>query len=406
MEISLFSPRKDLEYIPVMHQGQKVVVIRDHLGLVQEGKAVLAQVYQFLVLLDSVRDMQELQCELTKQSGGDLVSQEELARIITKLDDAFLLDSDRFHQAREQIITDFACQNLRYPFHAGKSYPESPEDLTRFIDSVLSSSTAQPDVQGQVQAIVAPHIDISLGKKAYACAYSPLFNKEPCRVIVMGIGHSLSQGIFSLTDKDFVTPFGVLPCDTDSVNTLREKGQHVLSSNDFVHRAEHSIEFQTLFIHHVLRSRAVSLVPILCGSCQIGLPEYSREAFLNTTGDFLHELQALINRPDEETLIIAGVDFSHIGPKFGHDTSAKTLESEARNHDSQLIQALCDNDPETFWHVSAEVDDRYHVCGFSALACLLEVLPSSDGSLLCYDMWHEEATHSAVGFAAVCFSAR
>ncbi len=32
--------RRDLESFPVQHEGQQFVLVRDHLGLVEEGKAV------------------------------------------------------------------------------------------------------------------------------------------------------------------------------------------------------------------------------------------------------------------------------------------------------------------------------------------------------------------------------
>ncbi|MBW2203827.1 MAG: hypothetical protein JRF52_06915 [Deltaproteobacteria bacterium] len=44
--------RRDLEYFPVQHQGQQLVLIRDHLGLVQEGKAVGLHLYHMMTLLD------------------------------------------------------------------------------------------------------------------------------------------------------------------------------------------------------------------------------------------------------------------------------------------------------------------------------------------------------------------
>jgi hypothetical protein len=46
------------------------------------------------------------------------------------------------------------------------------------------------------------------------------------------------------------------------------------------------------------------------------------------------------------------------------------------------------------------------VCGFSSLACLLEILPGTHGQVLHYEVWHEEPTRSAVSFASVAMSGR
>ncbi len=404
---SIFPPRKDLEYIPVNNQGQQLVVVRDKFGLVGEDMAILPQVYQFLVLLDSVKDIQELQKELNRQSGRIALNQNEIFQIIDKLDQAYLLDSERFHRAKEKVISDFQTSSIRYPHHMGKSYPDQPEDLRTYLDTILSSKTGQAIIPGQVQAVVAPHIDISLGQEVYSSAYNQIQGTTPGRIIVFGIGHSMYHGLFSLTDKDFNTSFGILPSDYDTIQGLRKKAANILVPHDFDHKSEHSIEFQTIFLDHILKRQSYSIVPILCGSLQTGLPQYSREAFVNTAGPFLQELKGILDRADEQTLIIAGVDFSHIGPKFGHDRPAKEIESRAREHDHGLLNALCKRDPNAFWEISAQVNDWYNVCGFSALACLLEILPPSCyGKLLAYDMWHEEATNSAVGFAATCFSSQ
>ena len=101
---------------------------------------------------------------------------------------------------------------------------------------------------------------------------------------------------------------------------------------------------------------------------------------------------------------MAGVDFSHIGLKFGHDRPAEYLESQSIAHDKRLLEHLSRLDKERFWEESREVKDRFNVCGFSALACLLEVLPPCKGEILDYQVWHEEATKSAVSFAGAVFT--
>ena len=53
--------RKDLEFFPVKHGGQQLILIRDHLGLVQEGKAVAPSLYQVMILLDGTRTIRDLQ---------------------------------------------------------------------------------------------------------------------------------------------------------------------------------------------------------------------------------------------------------------------------------------------------------------------------------------------------------
>ena len=137
---------------------------------------------------------------------------------------------------------------------------------------------------------------------------------------------------------------------------------------------------------------------------QTNLPEYTRTAFLEKAGPFLEKLKNIAADPQEETLILAGVDFSHIGPKFGHSVTADALQSKSEAHDKSLLAWLAARDAVKFWEESKKVGDQYNVCGFAALACLLEILPECTGKVLDYQFWKEEATRSGVGFAAAVFT--
>ena len=123
---------------------------------------------------------------------------------------------------------------------------------------------------------MAPHIDLSVGYKAYASTYGLLKHTRPTRVIVLGTGHQLQEGLFSLTEKDFETPLGVTPTEGNGVDDLRKSAPDIMAPDDFVHRSEHSIEFQLIFLQHQLKETPFTLIPILCGNLQAGLPEYNR----------------------------------------------------------------------------------------------------------------------------------
>ena len=56
-----------------------------------------------------------------------------------------------------------------------------------------------------------------------------------------------------------------------------------------------------------------------------------------------------------------------------------------------------------FWAEGARAGDRYNVCGFLALATLLEALPGVGGRVLDHLVWHEEPTRSAVSCAGMVF---
>jgi len=396
--------RHDLEFFPVQHQGQQLVLIRDHLGLVPEGKAVGLHLYQIMTLLDGTTTIRDLQVEFMSQKGGVLVGMDEIHGLLAHLDESFLLDSERFKNAKERIIADFTSQSIRLCSHCGKSYPENPSELRDRLDEILNSELSISKPDGKLAALVAPHIDLNVGYKGYSTAYQMLKHASPSRIILLGVGHQLQNTLFSLTDKDFETPLGITRSDRKAIGRLRKSGRDIIASDDFVHRSEHSIEFQLIFLQHLMADKTFTIIPILCGSLQADLPEYSREAYQGQTGRFLDELRSILNDPEQETILIAGVDLSHTGPKFGHEMPASNMQPRSEEHDRNLLTNLTRLDADNFWEESRRINDQFNVCGFSALACLLEILPQCQGELLHYEIWHEEPTRSAVSFASLAFT--
>jgi AmmeMemoRadiSam system protein B len=200
-----------------------------------------------------------------------------------------------------------------------------------------------------------------------------------------------------------VTPLGRAKTDGEVVRALARAGGAAVSPDDFAHRKEHSIEFQVMFLQHVLRCPDITIVPILCGSFQNFFERYNRAAEIPGVGSLLSQLREIVLDSRRKTLLVAGVDLSHVGPKFGDRFSATGYEPEVRQHDRFLLDALCEQQVEAFWEEERRTDARYRVCGFSALACLLELLPPGRGEVLGYEFWNEQATQSGVSFAAVAF---
>ena len=406
MPDNLYPLRKNLEYIPIQHEDQQLILVRDQLDLTPRGQAIPLATFQLLARLPSGSSLEDLRKLITWHSGGSEITLEQTNEIAQELDKAFLLESPRYLEARDKVIAAFAAKDVRECALAGQAYPDESAPLDEFLSSMLQDSTSEvtpPPLKG----LVAPHIDPQIGARMYNVAYNALRGTSPRQVILLGVGHQLTDGLFSLTSKDFQTPLGLVRNNRALTDMLLNSGSSALSSNDFSHRSEHSIEFQLLFLQHLLKEAEFNITPLLCGSLIYGLPEYNRQAFLDATGPLLEPLAAALAAPDSQCICVAGVDFSHIGPKFGHEKLGKDLETEAVRHDKALLDAMCAGDVDAFWQESASVRDQFNVCGFSALATLLEILPRNGASAwrnLGHEIWHEEPTASAVSFAAAAFS--
>ncbi len=393
--------RKDIEVTPTVHEGQQAFLFKDSLGLIEGPFLLFGDILHYLSLIDGKRNIRDIQLDLIRLRQGVFVSSEEVEKVITELDSLFLLDSDNYRQERKRIIASYSILNQRQAFHAGRSYPAESDKLKAFLASFFASLEKLPaDIKGKsVSGLIAPHIDLQIGKRVYTKAYQAIKDCPPKRALLLGTGHHLHESLFSLTEKDFETPLGPVQTDKDRVRDLRRAGDKIVAPDDMAHRSEHSIEFQLLFLQHLFGTEFL-LIPILCLSFHEYLQTANRPREIPGMEPFLETMRTWADESDS-TLIVAGVDFSHIGLKFGHTQNAASLLLEAKKHDNLLLDALCSGEIEALWSEVRRVDNRYNVCGFSCLATLMEILPDNKGFLLDYDIWEEEATQSAVSFATV-----
>lgn len=399
--------RTDLEYVPVTHRGRRGLLIRDPLELSPGPILVQGKGLTLLSLIDGRRSLSDIQVALVRLGNGVFVPAEEVAGLVSELEEAGILESPRIEEKRRRLIEDYSGLKVRPACLAGRAYPGDRRELEELIDGILESGEDVParEPPSTARALVAPHIDLDSGRRAYARAYGALCGlPAPRRVLLLGTGHALGSEFFSLTEKDFESPLGRVSTDRERVRSLRDAAGPVAARDDFGHRAEHSLEFQLLFLQRLFGSEFL-LTPLLCGSFQDELPRRRRAAEIPAVGNVLNVLAGFLEQDGPGTLVVAGVDLSHIGPKFGHELGSAALEAETRRHDRILIDSLRRVDPEAFWEEVRSSGDRYNVCGFSTLACLLEVLSAAGlrGNLLDYDLRPEPATRSAVSFASLAF---
>ncbi len=393
--------RTDLQIDSIRYQGENAYAIQDHLGLVPNGIVLRKEYMMILLTLNQSMNMEELQFNLIRMQGGSFISQEEIRSLIHQFDELYLLNTPQFQIRKQDIIRGFSDSPVRPAAFAGKSYPDNPDELRKYIGRIMQLGAFQDlgDLKSHtIKAIVAPHIDIRIGSMEYGKAYNCWPEQDVQRILLLGTGHHLSQSYFSISTKDYETPLGILRNDRASVSYLKSLMGGALAADDFAHKTEHSLEFQSLFIRYILGDRDVPCIPVLCGAFSSFLDQVYRPAdFLQISG-FLGGLSTIAQDPG--TLIVVGVDLSHTGRKFGDDLPAHQSEDRTREHDHLLLQALSEGNIQKFWREARRARDQFHVCGLSALSTLLEICTNLRGHILNYELWHEEATQSAVGYAA------
>ena len=397
--------RTDLDIQPFYYEGEKALLISDRLGLLKSPVLLRGLGIEILSLIDGQREERDIKLELLRRKsytleGGDLITE-----VLDQLKVLGLLDDEEFRRRKAVLVEEFARSRVREATLAGESYPVEPDKLREFLGEILSVTSLVGEEKklkenGRVRALVAPHIDLRAGQRLYSLAYQTLKGKNYQRVVVLGTGHQLESGVLSISEKDFRTPLGLVNNDREVTARLIKSAGELAEPNDFGHCYEHSVEFQLLFLQHLL-GNDFQLVPVLCSSFYAWHEVARRPAEIPGLKPFLAELDNLA--ADEQTLFVAGVDLSHVGLKFGHPRSASQMKEETVSFDHDLIEALLAADPVQFWHYAQPADEIYNVCGYSALALLLEIFSGREAIFLGYDLAEEQTTQSAVSFVALAF---
>jgi MEMO1 family protein len=387
-------------------QGQPVMCLRDPMRYSEAVVYVPRETAAILGLFDGRHSLLDIQEAFARTFGG-LLFREQLLGVIRSLDEHLLLESPHFTQHRETIEEDFRRGSRRGALLAGKAYASDPAALRQQLDGYFSAAdgpgTSPPSPSApQLAGLVVPHIDFMRGGPCYAWGYRELAGAPPVdRYIILGTVHAPIARFFALTRKDFETPLGVVETDREFVDHLVAKGGVQYLEDEFAHRAEHSIEFQTVLLRHLTPAgQPLSIVPVLCGSLHPCVESRRSPRQERESEAFLAVLQETLAASGGRTLVIASADFAHIGPQFGDPRPITPGQlREVADADRELLATVEVGDAEAFFRDVARDRDRRRICGLPPVYAALRILPGIRGTLLRYSQWPDP--NGTVTFAAV-----
>ncbi len=329
-----------------------------------------------------------------------------LLEVVNALEDAYLLDSERFRHHRRTSDEAFNRLPVRPAAHAGSSYPAEPDKLRAMLDGFLSaaaaSSSSDASDAAEPIAVIAPHIDFRVGGASYGPAYNALRRSTAETFIILGVSHQMSYDEFMISRKDFDTPLGVMPTDREFIDRFRQRLPFEITDNEIAHRREHSIEFQAVFLRHIFPDREVRIVPILTGSLHEHILNGGTTARHDQRLTHLYEeLAATAADLGRQVCYIAGADLCHVGRKFGDDFAARDILEELRRVDAETLEHTARPDADGFLEAIGRVRNRYRVCGVAPIYAAIRASRPTRGEVLCYDQWDESERESAVTFGSV-----
>ncbi|NPA30662.1 MAG: AmmeMemoRadiSam system protein B [Chloroflexi bacterium] len=378
---------RPLRITPYTHQGVPGFVLQDPLGLSDKMLFVPADLGPVLALLDGTRDLQRVRSEFLMRYGKPLPP-EVLQALVRDLDAAFMLDNARFEEFKQARLDAYRRGPYRPPRLAGQVYPAGAEELRAALDKYLAAApNTMPRPTRPIVGVVSPHIDYPRGWRVYArtWAYAQEAVRAAERVIVLGTDHNGPPGSLTLTRQNYATPYGVLPTATAAVDALAAAwGPEDAFRYELHHIGEHSVELALVWLHHLRGGKPVEVVPVLVGSFDHYVQRRQDPATDPRLNAWLEALAAVA--AEKPTLVVAAVDFAHVGPAFGDPRPYRDADKQRlRRADEALLNALRVGDPEAwFWRI-AGVDDRDRICGFAALYLYLRLLEGHTGVVTGYE---------------------
>ena len=401
---------RPVEAFPVEQNGQTYICLRDPSGIAPTPIMIGMGAYFLVTLFDGANTKTDLQAAFTKRFGESLPP-DHLDGLIAALDQGFFLESPAYTARMDAVREEFNRNPQRPAALAGICYENEPIKLRREIEAFFRApggpgQIPQPASDGAaLSGLIAPHIDPRRGGPAYAHAYGELLTRErPDLVIILGTSHyGRGPQLFTATRKDYMTPLGPVATDREFVDRLGARYRDGdLFAEELLHRNEHSIEFQTLFLAWALGTAGYKVVPILVGSFHEMVASGAAPLSDSRVNGFIEALRAEIAEESRRVLIVAGVDFAHVGKKFGDSFSAdEKIAQWVKSEDLALIENIKRGDPAGFFASIAKDRDQRKICGLSPMYTQRELLRDHQARLLMHDIAMEPQTESAVSFASL-----
>jgi AmmeMemoRadiSam system protein B len=396
---------RDLEVNLVNQSGQQGILLRDPLLLSGQAIFLPMALAPLLELCDGTRDAEGLRASLAVRAGVQ-IGVATLEQVIGQLDEALLLENDRFAQAYTHALSDFRTATYRPPVLAGHGYPSQPDALEATLrsymaDDVESGQASRATSPDEVRGVISPHIDYQRGGPVYASVWQRAEQaiKNAELVIVLGTDH-IGGAKLTLTHQRYATPWGVIPTANDVVDRVaREVGATAVFGKELHHRVEHSIELAAVWLHLMLGDGECSMVPILCGGFE-ALTEDSispgDDADLEAC---LHVLREVAS--SRRTVIVAAGDLAHVGPAFGDRYGLDVVQkARLKTADEESLRLICAGDEEGFFEQVRAEGDRRRICGLPPIYLALRLLDETEGVVTGYAQC--PADERGASFVSIC----
>ena len=390
--------------------GQTSLCLQDPQNISDKALFLPPSLYFIVSLCDGQHSILDIQAVYMRRF-GEILFTEKIQEILCQLEENLFLEGERFQEALREKEESFKRASIREAAFAGKSYDGAPDRLRDQLEEYFKgpdgpgSLVEKKETKG-LKGVVVPHIDFQRGGSCYAFAHREVWERNSSHCfIIFGTAHTFTENPFCLTQKDFITPLGMLETDKELIHAIQSRVPDDLFRDEGVHRSEHSIEFQCIFLRYLYpEPLSLKIVPVLCGSFHEAIEKGISPMEIKSIQQFIEALKESISSLGEEVCFIASADLAHMGLQFGdRDGMSEYGLRVLAQEDQEMLEYVERLDGEGFFSAISKERDRRRICGLPAIYTMLKVLEAKEGRLLRYGQAYTPETQSVVSFASLGF---
>ena len=385
---------RNFQPLGVQQEGKTIVLLRDPSALSAESMGVIPQVLPLILQFQGRESLEEIS-ERTK------APVEMLRQLVGRMDELGLLWGPRFEEL-ERVAKAKVESAGHFPATCTQGLGDAAkagETLGKFL-----SEAEDPEIDGRVVGLLAPHLDYQHGIVQYAAAYRALApDQKPDRVVVLGTNHfGIGDGVV-MSEFGFATPLGVVRPDK-GVHAFLESnlGRKRLYADQMDFLGEHSVQLHLPWIQHMYGE-----IPVVAALVPDPMrPMVADDGARATTEEFVKAMRTALGELGGRTLFISSADLSHVGPQFGDPGAVNDqVAAQVEQLDRERLKTLCQADADRFEAPFRAQNNHSRWCSLGNIGATLRIATPSAIELIDYRQLRDTNGAALISTAAMALVA-
>ncbi|MDG2424769.1 MAG: AmmeMemoRadiSam system protein B [Phycisphaerales bacterium] len=355
-------------------QGRPIVQLRDPFMLTMDRiLAIPMPAMQAVQRFDGNHDLEQV-AEAVKRPVSDI---QVLAQ---NMDNAGLLWGPTCERLEDELKQKLATDG-HFPMRHSRTLGENA-DAARTKLRQWMHDTEDPEIEGTIHGLIVPRLDFNALWPVYAGAYHTVRNQNVDHIILLGCNQSGLGGGVVLTRYGFKSPLGISPPDTPVIDAFVDKLGDSILHDQLDHITEHGPEMQIPWIQECIGQQTPITAALIPDPL---LPPDDDEQGSVSHEAFAQAAREIIADTEGETLVLAAVDLSSVGPQAGEPRPVDDQRRfDVERHDREMLGQFSSGDSTAFIEEARRTRNPTRWSGLGPMSMALDIIQPSEIELIDY----------------------